>query len=262
MIRVERGRLSIAAAGALLAIAGPSTAQEPPSSGTDCAISVEHLLPESGASIALPAEDSPPPCNPAPAPPPPRPAAPDIFGSVALPVGATPLDTRWQAVRASAADVTDSPWGALVQQAQGLDPLARLQLINNWVNARIAFAEDPAADQWTSLAETVARGRGDCEDYAIAKMQLLENAGVPGGDMYLVIVTDTARHADHAVLVVRDDGGLLVLDNKTDRILQADQITDYRPIVSFSSDFAWTHGYRSADRARALGTVAPGADPR
>ena len=45
------------------------------------------------------------------------------------------------------------------------------------------------------------------------------------------------------MLVVRAEGRLLVLDNGTDRIVDT-RWRDYRPIVTFSGNRAWTHGYR------------------
>lgn len=184
----------------------------------------------------------------------PRPKAPDIFGSTALAVGATPLDARWRDIRQQGI-APEGPWRAMLLHAAGQDRAGQIRLVNNWVNARIAFAEDAVthgmADHWSPPGESIARGRGDCEDYAIAKMALLESLGVPSRDMYLVIVREVPRQADHAVLAVRDEDALLVLDNKTDRILRSELISDYRPVMSYSAQYAWAHGYRSMGAATA-----------
>ena len=63
-------------------------------------------------------------------------------------------------------------------------------------------------------------------------------------DLYLVIAKDLVRRADHALLVVRAEGRMLVLDNGTDTILDAEDASDYRPVLTFSATGAWTHGYR------------------
>jgi hypothetical protein len=52
------------------------------------------------------------------------------------------------------------------------------------------------------------------------------------------------RRADHAVLVARRDGQLYVLDNGTDEVLRSEEISDYRPVLTFASYGEWTHGYR------------------
>jgi predicted transglutaminase-like cysteine proteinase len=128
-------------------------------------------------------------------------------------------------------------------------PLAeRIQAINNFVNERVRFTEDRRefhSDLWQSASNTLRRRRGDCEDYAIAKLQLLRAAGVNSDDIYLVIARDLIRRADHAVVVVRGGSGMMLLDNGTDAIGDATQDQSYRPVLSFSaSGRAWTHGYQ------------------
>lgn len=171
---------------------------------------------------------------------------PDIFGSVALAVGHTPLDSKWR--RAQAAGLGRAgPWKAIVGEARTLDQGGKIELINRWVNRRVRFADDSArfkvADRWATAIETLRAGRGDCEDYAIAKLKLLEAAGVAHSDMFLVIARDLVRRADHALLVVRRGDRLVVLDNNSDTIVDAAAIQDYRPVMSYSSGKAWLHGY-------------------
>jgi transglutaminase-like putative cysteine protease len=99
---------------------------------------------------------------------------------------------------------------------------------------------------WATASSTLARGRGDCEDYAIAKMQMLRSAGLSERDLYLVIVRDLVRRSDHAVLVARAEGRMLLLDDGTDEVLDTERVTDYRPVLTFASYGEWTHGYRVA----------------
>lgn len=170
---------------------------------------------------------------------------PDVFNSVALPIARTSLDRRWR-------KVANGPVGATpAAYASGLadrSPIEKLEAINRYVNARVAFVDDSrqygVSDLWTAAAETLRRGRGDCEDYAIAKLQLLRRAGFADKDLYLVILRDALRRADHAVLVVRAEGRMLVLDNGTDRLVDSYELPDYRPIFTFSGNRVWTHGYR------------------
>jgi predicted transglutaminase-like cysteine proteinase len=180
---------------------------------------------------------------------------PDVFGSVALAVGQTPLDQRWNNVRGARVSANGGPWSKLVKSQRGQSDAAKIAAVNAWVNARISFADDIKAvgvsDQWASAAQSLRRGRGDCEDYAIAKMQILSTLGIDSADMYLVIARDLVRQADHAVLVVRTDGQLLVLDNGTDRIVDARATQDYRPIMSYSGNRSWLHGYPLEPRQNA-----------
>jgi len=170
---------------------------------------------------------------------------PDVFNSVALPIGQTSLNRRWRKVAGAAVGASSAAYASGLGD---LSPVERLEAVNRYVNARVAFVDDSkqygVEDHWTTAAETLRRGRGDCEDYAIAKLQLLRRAGFAEKDLYLVILRDSLRRADHAVLVARAEGRLLVLDNGTDRLIDSYAMQDYRPIVTFSGERAWTHGYR------------------
>ena len=171
---------------------------------------------------------------------------PDVFGSVALRLTRAPLMARWQQVRNSRLV------GASARYAQSLgnrDEVERLEAINRYVNDRVQFIDDSEqygrADVWSAAADTLNSGRGDCEDYAIAKLQMLRRAGFSDSDLYLVIVKDLVSRRDHAVLVVRAAGQMYVLDNGTSRLINSEEIRDYRPILSFAAaGGAWTHGYR------------------
>ncbi|MDQ3144915.1 MAG: transglutaminase-like cysteine peptidase [Pseudomonadota bacterium] len=173
------------------------------------------------------------------------PDRPDVFGSVALPISRSPLDHRWNRVGASEVGGEAALYStALRRHAERV----RIEAVNVYVNGRVAFVDDSrqfgVADRWSPAAETLARGRGDCEDYALAKMAMLRRAGFADDDLYLVVLKDLVRRADHAVLVVRSEGRFLVLDNSSDRLLDSADISDYRPILTFAAGKRYTHGYR------------------
>lgn len=172
----------------------------------------------------------------------PRDGQPDVFGSVAMPVSRTLLDGKWAAVSGT---LSKGLWSGIVQAARGSAAQQQVEMINSWVNHRLRFVDDrQGGDVWASAARTLQSGAGDCEDYAIAKMKLLEAAGFDRHAMFLVIARDLVRQADHAVLAVRAGSELMILDNMTDRVLPSSQVSDYRPILSFNAYGRWTHGYR------------------
>ena len=172
---------------------------------------------------------------------------PNVFGSVALAVSRTPLDYRWRKVER--ARVSGAP-AAFASALRNQPALVRLDTVNRYVNSRVTFTDDSrqyrTADLWSSAGDTLRNGRGDCEDYAIAKLQMLRHAGFADRDLYLVVVKDLVRRSDHAVLVVRAEGRVLLLDNGTDLITDAANAQDYRPILSFAAGGVWTHGYQRA----------------
>ena len=170
---------------------------------------------------------------------------PDVFGSVALRVGRTPLNARWLKVENSR---VHGAGAAFANSLGARDDVAKLEAVNRYVNRRVQFVDDERrfgrADVWASADQTLSAGKGDCEDYAIAKLQLLRRAGFSDKDLYLVIVKDLVSRADHAVLVVRAAGRMYVLDNGTEALLDSEAIRDYRPILTFAANGTWTHGYR------------------
>jgi predicted transglutaminase-like cysteine proteinase len=171
---------------------------------------------------------------------------PDIFNSVALTINRSPLDARWNNV--STAGIGGSA-AAVAASIRNQGDISKIETVNSYVNARVRFVDDRVqfgvADRWQVPSETLARGRGDCEDFALAKRAMLRAAGVPDRDLYLVVLKDLSRRADHAVLVVRAAGRFLVLDNGTDRIVDSSDVQDYKPMLTFAANGrTYTHGYR------------------
>ncbi|MCY7398150.1 MAG: transglutaminase-like cysteine peptidase [Sphingomonas bacterium] len=170
---------------------------------------------------------------------------PDVFNSIAVPIARTPLDDRWDRVGSTRVGGRAGRFAAALRDR---DERAKLDAINRYVNARIAFVDDSrqfgVADRWDAASDTLSRGRGDCEDYAIAKLAMLRRAGFADHNLYLVVVKDLARRSDHAVLVVRTGGRFLVLDNGTDTLVDSAAVRDYRPILTFTAGKRFAHGYR------------------
>jgi len=170
------------------------------------------------------------------------------LGTLAIPVDTTRLDDRWARVRHAPAARVMQAQLRRASVSQGLGEAATLERVNLWVNRQIAYVDDDRnyrqRDFWATADETVARGRGDCEDYAILKMHMLRAAGIAEDRMKLVLLRDMAINADHAFLLVRSTAGWVVLDNMTDRIYDGRQGNAVRPIMSFSGDRRWIHGYR------------------
>ena len=176
-----------------------------------------------------------------------------ILGSLRLSIRKTPFDQKWRSV-SQAGHARGLKRSLLRTGAIAADgPHARVAAINSWVNSKIAYADDLALyrqnDFWASSRETLRRGKGDCEDYAILKMDLLAAMGIDRDKMILVVARDLVRNADHAVLVVQLDDGPVVLDNSTDILLDGRLAHDYRPIMSFASNGKWLHGYAVASAA-------------
>ncbi len=107
---------------------------------------------------------------------------------------------------------------AIVEEARKRQGRALIGEINRAVNLAITATSDAAQhgveDKWSSPLVTFTSGRGDCEDYALAKYAALRLAGLAQEDLRLLIVRLPRQRIDHAVVSVRQDGRWLVLDNR------------------------------------------------
>ena len=144
-------------------------------------------------------------------------------------------------------------WRALqpvLRSAAGVEEVARLTLINDFFNRRIAFRSDLEAwgvlDYWASPLELLDKGEGDCEDYVIAKYFSLLALGVPVSKLRLVYVrawmgAPTSSIQAHMVLVYYGVPGAdpLILDNLVDEIRPASKRSDLTPVFSFNSEGMW-----------------------
>lgn len=81
--------------------------------------------------------------------------------------------------------------------------------VNTEVNENTTYLED-IDETWDIMA--VPGGSGDCEDYALTKMQLLADQGLPAGAMDLLLGKLEPDYTPHAVLVVNTDLGVFFLD--------------------------------------------------
>ncbi|MDT8998610.1 transglutaminase-like cysteine peptidase [Paucibacter sp. APW11] len=135
----------------------------------------------------------------------------------------------------------------LVERAASLDTPAKLALINNFFNQRVAYAEDTDAwgviDYWASPLETLQKGRGDCEDYASAKYFSLLAAGVPGEQLRMVYVRAQlqGRSVAHMVLAhyASPEAEPTILDNLQTELRPASARRDLQPVFSFNAEGLW-----------------------
>lgn len=102
-------------------------------------------------------------------------------------------------------------------------------------------------DYWATPSELIGQGRGDCEDFSIAKYYSLIDLGVPVTKLRLVYVKAAQNGPDgvfqqaHMVLAyyATPTADPLVLDNLNSQILPASRRSDLSPIFSFNSAGLW-----------------------
>lgn len=124
----------------------------------------------------------------------------------------------------------------LINAVKSKSGRARLDEANRGVNAAIRFVADLTqygeVDRWSAPLATFATGKGDCEDYAIAKYVALRDAGFPIDDLRVVLVRDRTLRQDHAVLAARLDERWLILDSLRSELIEDSRITNFIPVFA------------------------------
>jgi predicted transglutaminase-like cysteine proteinase len=138
----------------------------------------------------------------------------------------------------------------LLREAALADEPTRLNRVNEFYNRHLLFREDTEVwgqqDHWASPLETLSKGAGDCEDFAIAKYFSLRAAGVPGERLRLVYVQALQGGPNgvalaHMVLAYHARPGAepLILDNLVTEVRPASRRPDLRPVFSFNAEGLW-----------------------
>jgi predicted transglutaminase-like cysteine proteinase len=142
-------------------------------------------------------------------------------------------------------------WQALIQNSAGSSPQAQLRLVNDFFNRRIRFGEDQdiwgQSDYWATPMETLGRGAGDCEDFAIAKYFTLLLLSIPDEKMRLIYVqasiggVNSSITQAHMVLAYypTPDAEPLILDNLFTEVQPASRRRDLLPVFSFNAQGLW-----------------------
>lgn len=204
------------------------------------------------------------------------------FGLFAFRAPEGELWTKWRGVeaamkreaealekcRAAISDCTSAAlsFALLTQVASAYEGKARLAEVNRAVNRAIRYTSDLAQygvlDYWSAPFDALASGRGDCEDYAIAKYAILREAGVSPDSMRLVLLRDNLRREDHAVLAVLNGGEWIVLDNHLENPARADLLTHYAPLYEISQNGVQLFATPYAQAKPAPLATVPAADAR
>jgi predicted transglutaminase-like cysteine proteinase len=183
-------------------------------------------------------------------------ASTEPFGLNTEPVATGEILRKWSSIESDISaeskiltscreNTTECPPGAqkflaIVEEGRTHSGRARIGVINRAINLAIRPMSDLAQwgveDRWTAPLTTLTTGRGDCEDYAIAKYAALKEAGVAAPDVKLVVVRDLNVGEGHAVVAVRLDGGWIMLDNRRLALVDDDKMRRVVPLLVLDSD--------------------------
>lgn len=167
-----------------------------------------------------------------------------LLAASAAAFDAARLQARLQASGAAAPLVRD--WAKMLDdnKQQGVD--AKLKKVNEFFNRRIEFADDQSiwsrSDFWATPFDMMTKGKGDCEDFVIAKYFSLLDLGISDAQLRLIYVRarlggpSSAVQQAHMVLAYypSPDADPLILDNLITDIRPAARRPDLAPVFSFN----------------------------
>jgi predicted transglutaminase-like cysteine proteinase len=150
----------------------------------------------------------------------------------------------------------------VMMSVAGRDDAAKIKAVNDFYNQRLAYVEDidnwGQVDYWASPLESLGKGAGDCEDYAIGKYFTLTSLGVPHARLRMVYVRASIAGAPngfvaHMVLAYypTPESEPLVLDNLQPGIHRAGERPDLSPVFSFNAEGLW----------QGVGSIRANGDP-
>lgn len=131
-----------------------------------------------------------------------------------------------------------------LQQMSNNDLMQKMIKVNKLVN-KMAYRSDKkqygVSDYWASPLEFFAKGKGDCEDYGIAKYFALRALGVASSNMRLIIAKDEKINDFHAVLSVKVGHQFYILDNRTNQIKTDVKLSNLLPIYALNESKWWLY---------------------
>lgn len=138
-------------------------------------------------------------------------------------------------------------WQTVVDRGQALPLADKLKAANDFFNHNIEYVSDQqiygTEDYWASPLEFMGRGRGDCEDFSIAKYTTLLLMGVEPDSLRMVYVKAKRSGITQAHMVLAwyesPQATPLILDNLEYSIMPANQRGDLIPIFSFNGKTLW-----------------------
>ncbi len=134
-------------------------------------------------------------------------------------------------------------WLAFLQGIKTAPRAEQLRKVNSYANQKnyVLDIDNYGKDDYWAIAKEFFNNGGDCEDYAITKFFSLRWLGYSNKELRLLILQDTNLRVQHAVLIVFNQGDVLVLDNQSQEVLSQSKILHYVPLYSVNERLWWLH---------------------
>ncbi|QKF77785.1 transglutaminase-like cysteine peptidase [Arcobacter defluvii] len=141
----------------------------------------------------------------------------------------------------------------LLKKLENSDTKTKLEKVNDFFNA-VKYGDDKdiygVSDYWASPYEFLAKDKGDCEDYVIAKYFALKHLGIPTSKMFLSYVRLEGAKDAHMVLTYFETptSEPLILDSIRKIIFPASKRSDLKPIYNFNPNILDKGGKTAAHK--------------
>jgi predicted transglutaminase-like cysteine proteinase len=141
----------------------------------------------------------------------------------------------------------------LLTKLEKSNTATKLEKVNDFFNA-VKYGDDKdvygTSDYWASPYEFLAKDKGDCEDYVIAKYFALKHLGIPTSKMFLSYVRIDGAKDAHMVLTYFEtpNSEPLILDSIRKVIFPASKRGDLKPIYNFNPNILEKGGKTAAHR--------------
>lgn len=139
-------------------------------------------------------------------------------------------------------------WQNLLTSQKQTSEFERLTVVNRFFNQQLRYVEDidlwHEVDYWATPIQSLIKGAGDCEDYAIAKYFSLRRMGIASEKLRITYVKALRQNRAHMVLTYYSSPQAqpLVLDSLMDAIKPAGERPDLLPVYAFNGEGLWLNG--------------------
>ncbi|WP_223519508.1 cysteine protease LapG [Pseudomonas sp. GL-B-19] len=146
-------------------------------------------------------------------------------------------------------------WSQMLKSELKQPEREQLNAVNRFFNQQLSFQDDThiwrQTDYWATPEESLIKGAGDCEDYALAKYFSLRYLGIPSEKLRITYVKALAQNQAHMVLTFYSSPTAepLVLDNLINEIRPASQRKDLLPVYAFNAEGLYLPGANGGKRS-------------
>lgn len=117
------------------------------------------------------------------------------------------------------------------------------EALRDWVSSHISYCSDQevhgVSEYWQLPNETLQRGTGDCEDFAILLCSLLRAYGVPSDQLYVAIGYSADKTSGHAYLAEKWYKGIWEVIESEAPALTGILLSDWLTSVSYETAYCF-----------------------